>query len=315
MQSCLEYHQQHHHPQGSPHVTYRHYSPQSSSPPHNIKEEEPSGALTTPASGSGGPTVSSGGGGFYGSPHCYLPASKKGDALPRLGMLGGSTPGMYSKALVLGSPAPDTHGKSYGLTSSANSGLPSPSGFVHWMSMMSEHVPTSPHESVYSSWNGVESCIKSDDGILIPSVHLLKKRCFQLTPGAPERWGYSLWKGGAARKKKGVPPHPPLGSFNPAYVNYARGCVSNFVSQVSTASLTLGDPPYSSQPYLLAGMSLSGRISTKLSGSVVPGRLDRDLVITSRFVLRRALFTAVPIYSEPLWGAKFYFHHDYRKTP
>ncbi|GIY86963.1 hypothetical protein CEXT_317271 [Caerostris extrusa] len=62
MQSCLEYHQQHHHPQGSPHVTYRHYSPQSSSPPHNIKEEEPSGALTTPASGSGGPTVSSGGG-------------------------------------------------------------------------------------------------------------------------------------------------------------------------------------------------------------------------------------------------------------
>ncbi|GIY57213.1 hypothetical protein CEXT_35551 [Caerostris extrusa] len=34
------------------------------------------------------------------------------------------------KALVLGSPAPDTHGKSYGLTSSANSGLPSPSGFI-----------------------------------------------------------------------------------------------------------------------------------------------------------------------------------------
>ncbi|GBL74110.1 hypothetical protein AVEN_231008-1 [Araneus ventricosus] len=102
MQSCLEYHHQqhHHHQQGSPHVTFRQYSPHSSSPPQPIKEEEPSGALTTasPASGSGGgvPAVSSGGGGFYGSPHCYLPATKKGDSLPRLGMLGGSTPGMYS---------------------------------------------------------------------------------------------------------------------------------------------------------------------------------------------------------------------------
>ncbi|KFM68553.1 hypothetical protein X975_18889, partial [Stegodyphus mimosarum] len=155
MQSCLEYHHPPHHPQGSPHVTFRRYSPHSSSPPQPIKEEEPSGALTTasPASG-GGPAVSSGGGGFYGSQHCYLPATKKVESLPRLGMLSGSTPGMYSKALVW-SPAPDTHGKTSGLSSSANSGPVSPSsGLVHWMSMMSEHVPASPHD-VHYLWNGV----------------------------------------------------------------------------------------------------------------------------------------------------------------
>lgn len=66
--------------------------------PQPIKEEEPSGALTTASPGSGGgpAAVSAGGGSFYGSQHCYLPAAKKVDSLPRLGMLGGSTPGMYS---------------------------------------------------------------------------------------------------------------------------------------------------------------------------------------------------------------------------
>lgn len=98
MQSCLEYHPQH--PQGSPHVTFRRYTPPhpSSLSPQPIKEEEPSGALTTASPGSGGgpAAVSVGGGSFYGSQHCYLPAAKKVDSLPRLGMLGGSTPGMYS---------------------------------------------------------------------------------------------------------------------------------------------------------------------------------------------------------------------------
>ncbi|GIY57211.1 hypothetical protein CEXT_35531 [Caerostris extrusa] len=65
---------------------------------------------------------------------------------------------------------------------------------------------------------------------------------FPIDPGCSREMGVFFVEGGATRKKKGVSPHPPLGSFNPAYVNYARGCVSNFVSQVSTASLTLGDP-------------------------------------------------------------------------
>lgn len=99
MQSCLEYHPQH--PQGSPHVTFRQFTPPphpSSFSPQPIKEEEPSGALTTASPGSGGgpAAVSAGSGSFYGSQHCYLPAAKKVDCLPRLGMLGGSTPGMYS---------------------------------------------------------------------------------------------------------------------------------------------------------------------------------------------------------------------------
>lgn len=64
--------------------------------PQPIKEEEPSGALTTASPGGGPAAVSAGGGSFYGSQHCYLPAAKKVDSLPRLGMLGGSTPGMYS---------------------------------------------------------------------------------------------------------------------------------------------------------------------------------------------------------------------------
>ncbi|GFW89503.1 hypothetical protein TNCV_3967931 [Trichonephila clavipes] len=112
MQSCLEY-QHHHHPQGSPHVTFRQYSPQSSSPPQPIKEEEPSGALTmaSPTSGSGGgvvPAVSSVGGSYYGSQHCYLPVTKKVDSLPRIGMLGGSTPGMYSVNKLFALPYPSS---------------------------------------------------------------------------------------------------------------------------------------------------------------------------------------------------------------
>ncbi|XP_042899856.1 zinc finger protein 362 isoform X4 [Parasteatoda tepidariorum] len=175
MQSCLEYHHQqhhHHHPQGgSPHVTFRQFSPHSSSPPHSIKEEEPSGALTTasPASGSGGgPAVSSGGGGgFCGSQHCYLPASKKVDSLPRLGMLGGSTPGMYSKALIF----PDSHSKAYGLPSSTNAGPLSPSNLAaHWVSMMSaEQAQPNPHDVHY--WNGSESKMNTFDPLNASSMH------------------------------------------------------------------------------------------------------------------------------------------------
>ncbi|GFU08267.1 uncharacterized protein NPIL_429251 [Nephila pilipes] len=158
MQSCLDY-QHHHHPQGSPHVTFRQYSPHSSSPPQPIKEEEPSGALTmaSPASGSGGgvvPAVSSVGGGFCGSQHYYLPVTKNVDSLPRIGMLGGSTPGMYSKALVW-SPTADSHGKTSRVSSSANNGSVSPS-IAHYMSMVSEHVSGSPHDIPYL-WNGVEN--------------------------------------------------------------------------------------------------------------------------------------------------------------
>ncbi|XP_055929041.1 zinc finger protein rotund-like isoform X6 [Argiope bruennichi] len=164
MQSCLEYHHQqhHHHQQGSPHVTFRQYSPHSSSPPQNIKEEEPSGALTTasPASGSGGgvPAVSSGGGGFYGSPHCYLPATKKGDSLPRLGMLGGSTPGMYSKVW---STVQDTHGKGPGNSGSLS---PTTSG-LYWMSMISEP------QDVHYHWNGELNKLNTSDQHNASTMH------------------------------------------------------------------------------------------------------------------------------------------------
>ncbi|GFY41501.1 hypothetical protein TNIN_212701 [Trichonephila inaurata madagascariensis] len=65
--------------------------------------------MASPTSGSGGgvvPAVSSVGGSYYGSQHCYLPVTKKVDSLPRIGMLGGSTPGMYSvnKLFTLLSP-------------------------------------------------------------------------------------------------------------------------------------------------------------------------------------------------------------------
>ncbi|GFU81940.1 hypothetical protein TNCV_2537491 [Trichonephila clavipes] len=91
------------------------------------------------------------------------------------------------KALVW-SPAPDSHGKTSGVSTSANNGPVSPS-LAHYVSMMSEHVSGSPHD-LYHLWPGVEVILIA--GPMGEREGALRKN-FDISDKSDEKHDQDLW--------------------------------------------------------------------------------------------------------------------------
>ncbi|KAG8201132.1 hypothetical protein JTE90_028797 [Oedothorax gibbosus] len=204
MQSCLEY----------PHlIPHQHLTAFQSA----IKEEE--GGVTAASPGSG-PAVSTGGG-FYGSQHCYLPAAKK----VGIGMLGGSTLGMYSKTPLWTATSGDHH-KLLGSQTPLGSQAGSPT-VQNWH--------TDPVDSYI--WQGVESKMNTSDQHNASSMHKGPGGSLEEGRGMDSSQMHSLYGSHGNRANSTSSGSPPVSTPS------SSGSMLVVPQPISAASKGAGAPP------------------------------------------------------------------------